>query len=315
MKRLSVIIPVYKVEDYVGQCLQSVFGGGADEREYEVIIVDDGTPDKSMEVVRRVCEGHGNVKIVEQENQGLSAARMAGLSHAEGEYVWFVDSDDWLELSAVDTILKKIALHSDVSVFALPLIWIDAEKRYSDYEADEDKSLSGVELLQSSFPIWAAQRYVTRRDLFDVQSIFFPKGLLHEDEYFCRALLYHAPHVLVLKSSLYYYRQRTNSIMSSLTIRSSYDYVSIYRLLERFLHTDVKRKDERWFRNNIVSFLLAVYKKSFNSTDIESANAFRRLNKCYVLRKSFLCSCYTVKDRIWILRLMLHPKRLGFPNC
>ncbi len=268
-----------------------------------------------MDVVRRVCEGHGNVTIVEQENQGLSAARMAGLARAEGEYVWFVDSDDWLEKGAVDTILKKIALHSTVSVFAMPLICISAEDRHGDYEMNEDMSLSGVEVLQSAFPIWAAQRYVMRRDLFHLQSIFFPKGLLHEDEYFSRVLLYSAPHILLLKSSLYYYRQRANSIMSSITTRSYYDYVSIYRLLERFLYSDVKREDRRWFRNNIVCFLLAVYKRSFESTDIESANAFRRSNKFYVLRKCFTCSCYTVRKKIWILRFMLNPSDLGFPNC
>ena len=90
--RLSIIIPVYNVEAFVSKTLESVFNTTASADDFEVIVVNDGTKDKSMDVVRRFSD-RPNLLILEQENQGLSAARMNGLSVASGEYIWFIDSD------------------------------------------------------------------------------------------------------------------------------------------------------------------------------------------------------------------------------
>ena len=92
---LSIIIPVYNVEAYVGETLDSVFDTAASTEAFEVIVVNDGTEDGSMDVVLRYAS-KPNLKIIEQGNQGLSAARLRGLSAAEGDYVWFIDSDDYL---------------------------------------------------------------------------------------------------------------------------------------------------------------------------------------------------------------------------
>ena len=305
---LSIIIPVYKVEDYVGQCLQSVFDVGADEREYEVVVVNDGTPDKSMDVVRRVCEGHGNVKIVEQANQGLSAARMAGLPEAEGDYVWFVDSDDWLEKGAVDTILKMIAHHSDVSVFAMPLIWIGTKGEHLDYQIDIDQIYNGKELLKTSYPLWAAQRYVIKRDLFHHQALFFPIGLLHEDEYFYRVLLYHAEKVLFMKTSYYYYRQRDNSIMSNKGLRSLYDIVSIYKHLDSILQSEISPDDRVWFQKDINSLLVRNYKDSYCYGEKKEGMVFRKKNSWLLLRRGMGCKAFSIKEKVWIICLLYFPK-------
>ena len=88
--KLSIIIPVYNVEAYVGRTLESVFATEA--TDFDVIVVNDGTKDGSMEVVRQFAD-RPNLTVIEQENQGLSAARNRGMSAAGGEYVWFVDSD------------------------------------------------------------------------------------------------------------------------------------------------------------------------------------------------------------------------------
>ena len=92
---LSIIIPVYNVEAYVGRTLKSVFDTVVSPTDFEVIVINDGTRDGSMRIVRQYAD-RPNITILEQENQGLSAARMNGLAVAKGDYVWFVDSDDWL---------------------------------------------------------------------------------------------------------------------------------------------------------------------------------------------------------------------------
>ena len=104
---LSVIIPVYNVEAYVGKTLESVFHTTASSDDFEVIVVNDGTKDGSMKVVRQFAD-RPNLTILEQENQGLSAARMKGRSVARGEYLWFVDSDDYLVEDGVGKVLALL---------------------------------------------------------------------------------------------------------------------------------------------------------------------------------------------------------------
>ena len=90
---LSIIIPVYKVEKYVRKTLESVFSENFSDNEVEVIVVNDGTPDRSMDIVNEFVS-HKSLRIINQENQGLSGARNTGIKAAKGKYVWFVDSDD-----------------------------------------------------------------------------------------------------------------------------------------------------------------------------------------------------------------------------
>ena len=115
--RLSLIIPVYKVEAFIYQCLNSIFSQILGDENIEVIIINDGTPDNSIEIVRGFSS-FPQMKIVEQENQGLSVARNTGLCYAKGEYVWFIDSDDWLLPNAISDVLTHIAAHPEIPVFS-----------------------------------------------------------------------------------------------------------------------------------------------------------------------------------------------------
>ena len=95
--KLSIIIPMYNVEPYIEKCLLSCLNQNIPHADYEIIVVNDGSPDGSLGIARRIASTVDNMLIVSQENGGLSAARNKGLSYAKGEYVWFVDSDDWIE--------------------------------------------------------------------------------------------------------------------------------------------------------------------------------------------------------------------------
>ena len=97
MKKLSIIIPVYNVENYVGKCLESCLNQDIPKNEYEIIVVNDGTKDNSVQVIEKYITPENNIRLIHRKNGGLSAARNTGLKEAKGEYVWFVDSDDWIE--------------------------------------------------------------------------------------------------------------------------------------------------------------------------------------------------------------------------
>ncbi len=120
--KLSLIIPIYNVEPFIDQCLGSIYCQHWDEGQFEVVAVNDGTPDKSMDIVQRYAEEHSNLHIVNQTNQGLSVARNTGLSHACGEYVWFIDSDDWLTANALQVVNDAVKAHPNVEVFATVLM-------------------------------------------------------------------------------------------------------------------------------------------------------------------------------------------------
>ena len=107
MIKLSIIVPVYNVERYIRPCFESIFKQGLDENDFEVIIVNDGSTDNSMEMISDIISQHNNVLIINQENQGLSVARNNGIAKAKGEYILMPDSDDLLIENSLKPLLDK----------------------------------------------------------------------------------------------------------------------------------------------------------------------------------------------------------------
>ena len=105
--KLSIIVPMYNVEKYIQRCLSSIINNKGFLENCELIVVNDGTKDNSESIARKIIEGLPNTQIIVQENQGLSAARNTGLSRAIGEYVWFIDSDDWIEPDAIKSLMNE----------------------------------------------------------------------------------------------------------------------------------------------------------------------------------------------------------------
>ena len=118
---LSIIVPVYGVENYIRPCMESIFRQELDEECFEVIIVNDGTKDRSMEVIQDIVEQHKNITILNQENQGLSVARNNGIAMAKGEYILMPDSDDLLIENSLKPLLEK-ALETKVDLVVADFI-------------------------------------------------------------------------------------------------------------------------------------------------------------------------------------------------
>ena len=114
---LSIIVPIYNVEKYVRTCIESIYRQGLDENRFELIIVNDGTEDHSMEMIANIIQQHSNIIVIEQENQGLSVARNRGIECARGEFLLMVDSDDLLINFSIKPLLEKaITLKPDLIV-------------------------------------------------------------------------------------------------------------------------------------------------------------------------------------------------------
>lgn len=137
MTKLSIIIPVYNVERYVRPCIESIFNQGLDDADFEVIIVNDGTPDHSMEMIADIIAAHQNITVINQENQSLSVARNNGIAIAKGEYILMPDSDDLLIENSLMPLLEK-ALETKVDLVVADFLTMTDEE-IDDFNKEEFK--------------------------------------------------------------------------------------------------------------------------------------------------------------------------------
>jgi glycosyltransferase involved in cell wall biosynthesis len=195
--------------------------------DYEIVVVDDGTKDNAMAIALRYQENYPNIKIFSQENAGLSAARNMGLSHCSGDYVWFVDSDDYIEEGSLSLIFNKIEENPDI-------ICIQAKR--SDEETPRnrfsDNVKNGYDVLLHSFDDWdrCVPYFVFNRQFLDNHELRFYVGIFHEDDEFTPRALVFAEKVSVIDRPLYYYWVKTeNTITKTVNPKKSYDNIIIQR--------------------------------------------------------------------------------------
>ena len=135
MTKLSIIFPVYNVEKYVRKSFESIFKQGLDDADYEVIIVNDGTKDRSMEMIADIIAAHQNIAVINQENQGLSVARNNGIKVAKGEYILMPDSDDLLIENSLKPLLEK-ALETKVDLVVADFLTMTDEEIDNFYKEE-----------------------------------------------------------------------------------------------------------------------------------------------------------------------------------
>lgn len=221
---LTIIIPVYNVERYISKCIESCLAQNLDKDNYEIIFINDGTPDKAMDIVGRYTE-LGNIKIFNQSNQGLSAARNKGLKYASGEYIWFVDSDDWIEENCLTHILRKLQSDSP-DVLMVEAAKVENEIITPMYHLEE-RIDNGIDALRA-FIYACAPFYIFKRSFLKEKKFEFKTGIFHEDMELIPRILYTANKVSYLSKICYYYMvQNPNSITNICKPKRSYDYLNV----------------------------------------------------------------------------------------
>ena len=210
MPKFSIIIPVYNVEKYIKKCLDSIFN--QTEKDYEVIVVNDGTKDNSMDIVKNY-----DVKIVNQKNQGLSAARNKGLEYAKGEYILFIDSDDYIEKDLLKELKKSIKNNPDIVRFQIQEVYENNDKIIK-YEEESFSGLNGVEafnIISKYHFVENAWSYIFKSSFYKENNFSFKKGTIHEDFGLIPLVIMKANVVNSISYVGYNYLQRENSIMSN----------------------------------------------------------------------------------------------------
>ena len=256
MKQLSIIIPVYNVENYIRECLDSIFRQGLADSDFEIILVNDGTPDNSIEVVSQMLSLHNNITILNQENKGVSTARNAGFNVSQGKYVYFMDSDDLLVDNALSILLPVATSFSKDILLADYCRFKDGDDYTSLLHREQHYSgclKSGEEAyLEDLNPyecyVW---KMLIRRDFLNENDIYF-KPFGYEDILFCQECLIKADSVVKANYQLYLYRLRSNSFTSSMNLSKMLDLNSCLSSLMRLNDTvNMSAVVKKRLKNNI----------------------------------------------------------------
>ena len=232
MMKLSIIIPVYNVEQYLHSCVQSVIT--QTYQDLQVILVNDGSTDSSGVLCDQLAQQDSRIQVVHKTNGGLSDARNAGLRVATGEYVAFLDSDDVYLLN--DGLEQLMALaqaeQPDVLLFQAVDVYPHHQTARKAYDVDYMATHSGVEVFAQlvrtqSFNMSACFQLI-RRELLEQHQIYFEKGLLSEDIDWSLRLWKYVQRVRAINLPMYGYQHREGSISTTYTIRNLRSYKHIF---------------------------------------------------------------------------------------
>jgi glycosyltransferase involved in cell wall biosynthesis len=222
--KFSIIVPIYNVEAYLDDCLTSL--QAQNHTDFEVICVNDGSTDSSREVLSEWKSKFPKMKVIDRKNGGLSAARNTGLDAAIGDYVVFVDSDDWVE----QTMLKRLAEEingEDMICFACRKSDSGATDSFVLEQTDGWSYYNRHALEHREVPFVCVWQRCYRREFLLENGLRFREGILHEDNEFTPRACLKAKTVKVIPDVLYNYRVRPGSIMTTRGLRSKESLIAI----------------------------------------------------------------------------------------
>lgn len=237
---ISIIVPVYNVEKYIDKCLYSLVN--QTYKNIEIIIVDDGSPDNCPKICDEWAKRDDRIKVVHKENGGLSSARNVGIDNAKGEYLAFVDSDDWIDLNTFEFAYKMISSDGyDLATFALlPEFDTETKQCISDYDINvcNQKELFNL-ILDTDYVCGYAWNKLFKRNI--VGDLRFDESLLScEDIDFCARYATKCKRAVYTTAKLYHYRQRNDSMtgeykynVRKLSVLTAYENImSIYKMYD-----------------------------------------------------------------------------------
>lgn len=266
--KLSFIVPVYNVEKYIADCLESLVNQDIPAEEYEIICIDDGSTDESAAIVKDYRNKHKNIKLIQQENSGVSSARNLGLTHALGEYVWFIDPDDYIEANCLRFLLESIQ-KQNADVIGIQIDNVTADSKFVV------RRLQIEEITEESHVINSPCLFICKRDMLVNNNITFNTSMERgEDTLWVYFVIKHAKKIIYTQTVIYHYRQNPNSVTQRKDeksyIRISEDMTRLAKVYqqERLECSDSKEEKQLHNRQRLAVqgalFNLFLHEKNFN---------------------------------------------------
>ena len=211
VQKVSVVIPVYNVERYIEQCLTNLIY--QTYKNLEIIIVDDGSPDSSNLIYKKYAANDGRIKIIKQKNQGLSCARNIGLKHATGDYVHFMDADDYIDLDYYEKIIEG---NKDINADIIAAGVISQNTQNYSVKYDTKcllKTLTEKFINTNALSNCTVWRYVFKRDFLIRHNLSFIDGRIFEDMLFTPEAIRLSNYILTIPNTFYHYVYNDNSLL------------------------------------------------------------------------------------------------------
>lgn len=302
---ISVIVPIYKVEQYLNQCICSIVE--QTYKDLEIILVDDGSPDMCPEICDEWAKKDVRIKVLHKKNGGLSDARNAGLSVATGEYIAFVDSDDWIAPNIYERMLDEIN-KNEADICACGIMACYQERQ----EAIKVKPIVGnseeiLSLLYADtlYPVSALNKLYRRHLLMGFN---FPVGKICEDAFTAYMLVERAEQIVQIETPLYFYRIRENSIMTSAFDRKRMDEEEAWRCNYEYIKQKYPQLYHAAFSfylkkvNILIHTISKENKKQFEAEYKYLYNILKR-NMVYILTSNKFSIKYRIKFVLDFMRL------------
>ena len=281
MPKVSVIIPVYNVEDYLPQCLDSVINQTL--KDIEIICVDDGSTDSSYEILKDYTQKDNRIKLIKQKNKHAGVARNRGLKIAKGEYIHFLDADDWLELNAYEILYGLISeTCADLVKFRaysydnktselvereyLNIAWID--QKYINNTISIDIDLKNTLLLPDS--PWSG---FYKRDFLIKNKIYFDNFLCVNDVGFFYRCVVAAKKIYVSSEKLLYYRENNEKSLIGIRVNNFQYNTALYDVVKKICKNFPQQK-QFIFKNQIINDIINRYSK-YKRSDISAQISYR----------------------------------------
>lgn len=293
--RVSVVIPVYNVEQFLCECVDSVLEQTF--QDFEIILVDDGATDNSGAICDDFAQKDDRIKVIHRKNGGLSAARNTGLDAAQGEYIYFLDSDDWIRKDTLELLVASAKTeNSDVVFFDAFVFFTDCEEDPNVYKYERSKKYETARGQQMLISLLATDEYRTavplmlfKTEYLKHNGLRFREGILHEDELFTY-LVYNADGIIThCHEEFYARRMRAASIMTGSSMMKRYDsfYKIYFELSDMYAHGQLKGKAAKLYLARIARSVLAKYRLLDETGQSDRANNQQAFKKNVLSQKGF----------------------------
>lgn len=239
-KKISIIIPIYNVKLYLERCLNTIVN--QTYSNLEIILVDDGSNDGSEKICDEWKQKDKRIKVIHKTNGGLSSARNEGIKISTGDYIQFVDSDDFIDLSCVEILYNNLLKYkADISMCGIIMTNDIYKKKMKWFENDQclEKDKAFRLLIENNILTSHAWNKLFKREIF--KEIIFPEGKLYEDIRIMHIIFSNINKVAITNQYLYYYFQRENSITTKVNINNKFEYIEAF--YERLLFIKENNQD------------------------------------------------------------------------
>jgi len=267
-KRLTFIVPIYNTAKYLPKCIDSLLNQDIPHSDYQIILVNDGSTDNSLLICESYLEKYSNIIVLSQSNAGQSAARNLGMTKAEGDYIWFVDSDDFIEPHCLSKCLEICYQQNlDILLFCADEMCENYNfiKQMQHYPESETSAVFlGKTFLPSTQYLNCVWVCFFRHQFLKAHGIRFFEGIYHEDNEVLPKIFYPAKRVLGYNKVLYHVYLRPNSTIRSINPKKAFDLIQVSRSLSDYMVNYVAKEDYPVFCNKISNAILNSLKSTLS---------------------------------------------------